>query len=180
MAFAGLALLAANLNGAVLARDQAPAPPQQVDGPEISTLIRTTLIALDQANVTGNYTVLRDLGASVLRAANTAADLAARFAAFRQKRISLAPAVLVDAVLDEKPKLSTDGVLRLVGHVPTKPQEIIFDLTFLYEGGDWRIAQISVATRVPAATDAGSAKPGASSGPLPSAQVPTPRLPPTQ
>ncbi len=29
----------------------------------VATLVRTTLVALDQANVTGNYTVFRDLAA---------------------------------------------------------------------------------------------------------------------
>ena len=51
-----------------------PAPQQtetQAQGPRLTVptddvlliLIRATLIALNQANVTGNYTVLRDLGA---------------------------------------------------------------------------------------------------------------------
>ena len=177
----GAMLLALGLAvGAAMAQAAPPgAPPQQVDGPESSTLIRSTLIALHQANVTGNYTVLRDLGASVMQSANTAADLAARFADFRQKQISLAPAVLFDAILDDKPKLSTDGALRLVGHFPTKPQEIVFDLTFLYERGVWRVAQLSVGTRVPTAEPAAAAKPplpkpGSSSNLVP-AQVPVPR-----
>ena len=99
-------------------------------------LIRTTMIALHQANVTGNYTVLRDLGASILQSANTAADLAVLFAPiFARTAFSLAPTVLFDAILDQKPALTTNGVLKLVGHFPTKPQEVIFDLTFAYEAG---------------------------------------------
>lgn len=136
---------------------QAGGPPQQVDGPTISTLIRTTIVALHQANVTGNYTVLRDLGASELHIANTAADLSAQFADFRQKRINLASTVLFDPVLDQKPQLSPDGMLRLVGHFPTRPQEAVFDLTFLFEAGAWRIAQIKVATRLPQSAATGTA-----------------------
>ncbi len=112
-----------------------------VSGPEMSILIRTTLIALHDANVTGNYTVLRDLGATTLQAANTAADLAAQFADFRKKQIGLAPTVLYDPVLDQKPALSTDGQLRLIGHFPINP-EVDFDLTYLYQAGAWRIALI--------------------------------------
>lgn len=136
---------------------QAGGPPQQVDGATISTLIRTSIVALHQANITGNYTVLRDLGASALQVANTAADLSAQFTEFRQKRISLASAVLFDPVLDQKPQLSLDGVLRLVGHFATKPQEVVFDLTFLFEAGAWRIAQIKVATRLPQSAATGTA-----------------------
>lgn len=127
-------------------------------------LIRTTMIALHQANLTGNYTVLRDLGAEILRASNSAADLAARFAPFRESRFNLAPSVLFDADLDEKPSLSTNGELRLIGHFPTKPQEVIFDFTYLYEGGAWRIALIQVGSRFPEVAAANPAPAGNAPG----------------
>ncbi len=60
----------------------------------------------------------------------------------------LAPTVLVDAILDQKPALSTNGVLHLIGHFPTTPQEVVFDMTFAYEAGTWRIAVLSVGTRL--------------------------------
>lgn len=156
---------------AALAKDAAPppaAPPQDVSGAEMSMLIRTTMVALHQANLTGNYTVLRDLGAGVLRASNSAADLAVRFAEFRQRGFNLAPTVLFDAVLDEKPKLTTDGQLQLVGHFPTKPQEVIFDLTFRYEVGAWRIALLQVGSRM-AVASADAAKPAEAGVPKPKA-----------
>jgi len=170
-----------------------PAPPQDVSGPEMSMLVRTTMIALHQANLTGNYTVLRDLGAGVLRASNSAADLAVRFAEFRKRAFNLAPTVLFDAVLDEKPKLTTDGQLQLVGHFPTKPQEVIFDLTFRYEVGAWRIALLQVGSRMAVASaDAAKPKPvakpkatetAAKPKPDPNAAMdlvpPTPRVRPT-
>ncbi len=163
--------------GADLASAAQPAPPpppespQKVDGATISTLIRGTIIALHDANVTGNYTVLRDLGANELQVANTAADLAARFADFRQKRINLAPAVIFDPVLDQKPQLSTNGTLRLVGHFPTSPQQVIFDLTFRFEAGAWRIAQISVGIRPAPAPAAANPAPPAADAPKASPQV---------
>jgi hypothetical protein len=147
-----------------------PAPPKEVLGPEISMLIRTTMIALHQANVTGNYTVLRDLGADILQKSNSAADLAVLFAEFRKKQFNLAPTVLFDAILDEKPALSTDGQLKLVGHFPTKPQEVLFDLTFRYELGVWRIALISVGSRM-AVAESDAAKPK----PKPAAAKPKPK-----
>jgi len=107
----------------------------------------------------------------VLQVNNTAADLAAQFAEFRKQRINLAPTVLFDPVLDQKPELSTDGVLHLVGHVPTKPQEVVFDLTFGYEAGAWRLAVIKVGTRM--ASDAATTT-GTDAAPSP-APVPTPR-----
>ncbi len=155
-----------------------PPPPQDVSGPEMSMLIRGTVIALHQANVTGNYTVLRDLGSSILRASNSAADLAAQFTEFRQRGFNLAPTVLYDAVLDQKPKLTTDGVLQLIGHFPTKPQEVIFDFTYRYELGAWRIAVMRVGSRmaVASADTAAPPAPDAKSQSKPTAAAkPTPR-----
>ena len=73
-------------------KQQAPTPKQQPQAPKpaqidrngVLILIRTALLALDQANKTGNYTVLRDLGSPDFQV-NTAARLAGfRPAASRQ------------------------------------------------------------------------------------------------
>jgi hypothetical protein len=138
----------------------------------MSVLIRSAIIALDQANATGNYTVLRDLGASPMQSANTAADLANLFANYRKQNFSLAEAVLFDPALDSKPQLSTDGALHLVGHFPTKPQEIMFDMTFFFERGRWRIANMQVGSR---AAQGNSNAPTASSA----SPIPLPRLRPS-
>jgi hypothetical protein len=157
----------------------APATPQDVSGPEMSMLIRGTMVALHQANVTGNYTVLRDLGANSLRQSNSAADLAVLFSEFRQQRFNLGPIVLYDAVLDQKPKLTIDGFLQLIGHFPTKPQEVLFDMTFHFEGGGWRIAVLKVGSRMAVASADDGAKPAASNKtqPKPAAGKPAPKPP---
>ena len=49
--------------------------PAQIDRNGVMILIRESLLALDQANKTGNYTVLRDLGSPEFQA-NSAAQLA--------------------------------------------------------------------------------------------------------
>lgn len=146
------------------AQVQKPSPPKapkDVSGPEMSMLIRGTIVALHQANVTGNYTVLRDLGASSLRQTNSPADLAVLFAEFRERRFNLAPAVLFDAVLDQKPKLTPNGLLQVIGHFPTKPQEVLFDMTFLYEAGAWRLALLRVGSRMAVASNDPQPKPAA-------------------
>src|SRR4051812_18904799 len=61
-------------------QQQAPAEqPIEIDRNGVLILIRSTLLALDHANRTGNYTVLRDLGAPGFYTANTAARLAEIF-----------------------------------------------------------------------------------------------------
>jgi hypothetical protein len=123
------------------------ASPQKVSGAEISMLVRTTIVALHQANLTANYSVLRDLGDRQFQAIYSQAVLADMFRGFRERAINLAPAVLFDANLDGQPRLTEDGLLRVVGHFATAPQQIVFDLTFRSEAGVWRIDANNAGTR---------------------------------
>ena len=58
-------------------------------------LIRSTLLALNDANHTGNYTVLRDLAAPDFQVKNTAADLALIFSDLRRRNFDLYGAALL-------------------------------------------------------------------------------------
>src|SRR5882724_9070208 len=70
-------------------QQQPPAPkPAQIDRNGVLILIRSTLLALDQANKTGNYTVLRDLGSPDFQA-NSAAQLAEIFVQQRRDNVDL-------------------------------------------------------------------------------------------
>jgi hypothetical protein len=48
-------------------------------------LVRSTLLTLNDANLSGNYSVLRDLAAPDFQARNTAADLAQTFSDLRRR-----------------------------------------------------------------------------------------------
>jgi hypothetical protein len=60
----------------------------QIDRNGVLILIRSSLLAVDQADKTGNYTVLRDLGAPGFQASNTAARLREIFATRSTSRAS--------------------------------------------------------------------------------------------
>src|SRR2546429_4997849 len=72
----------------VAERQSQPPKPAQIDRNGVLILIRSALLALDQANKTGNYTVLRDLGSPDFQA-NSAARLAEIFAQQRRDNIDL-------------------------------------------------------------------------------------------
>ncbi|MGE0241792.1 MAG: hypothetical protein AB7F09_16905 [Parvibaculaceae bacterium] len=130
----------------------APKPsPQKVTGREISTLIRTTLVALHQANMTGNYTVLRDLGALSFQNINSSARLGLIFTKIRQAGLDLSPAVMVDAIMSKKPVIDGNGVLHLEGYVPAQPLNIVFKMAFRFEGGRWRVFSLGVGAELPKA-----------------------------
>jgi|GEM_PF-2271313 len=112
----------------------------------VDILAKNTLISVNQGNLTGNYTVLRDLSSPGFRERNSAADLAAIFENLRQQKIDLSPIVLIDPVLT-KPKLSEEGLLLLKGHFPSEPVRINFELMYLKsEAGGWMIHGVSINT----------------------------------
>src|SRR5215472_1139455 len=117
-----------------------------VDQNQALYLVRATLLTLNDANRSGNYTVLRDLAAPDFQAKNTAADLAQIFTDLRRRNFDLFAVTLLAPQFAIPPARDANGRLRLTGSFPTRPLQITFDLTFQTVGGEWRLFAISVAT----------------------------------
>lgn len=109
-------------------------------------LIRSTLLTLNDANRSGNYSVMRDLAAPGFHVRNTAADLALIFADLRRRGVDLFAVALMAPELAAAPSLDDKGMLRLTGHFPTQPLQIKFDLLFQNVDNQWRLLGISVQT----------------------------------
>ena len=107
-------------------------------------LIRATLIALNQANQTGNYTVLRDLAAPDFRNLNDASRLGAIFQVLREQAVDLTPLLRIPPEVSRAPTIDANGFLSLVGFFPTQPLRVNFDLSFQMSGNVWRPYGISV------------------------------------
>ena len=127
-------------------RSQAPAQapkPAQIDRNGVLVLIRSSLLALDQANKTGNYTVLRDLGAPAFQA-NTAARLAEIFAKLRADNLDLSGVAVIDPQLSLLPQIEGNGLMHMSGFFPSVPSQVNFDLAYAAVNGQWRLFGISV------------------------------------
>ncbi len=164
--------------------------PDVPDPYKLNMLIRTTLIALNQANRTGNYTVLRDLAAPAFARTNDAARLAEIFAKLRKRDLDLSPILFFQPKLQGPARFTDNGLLRLTGYFETKPEQISFDMLFQPASGDWLLfglavevapppaeEQPTVSTPEPAPDKRSSVEPGVKqdSAPLPlKAQVPAP------
>jgi hypothetical protein len=122
------------------------APDAQIpDGPTLNMLIRRTLLTLNDANLSGNYTVMRDLAAPGFQTANDAAKLTEIFANLRKRKIDLAPILFFDPKLVRQPEITQNGMLHLSGFLPTRPEQVNFDM--LFEKSDrWRLFGIAVNT----------------------------------
>lgn len=106
-------------------------------------LVRTTLLALDQANRTGNYSVLRALASPDFQLRNSSTDLAMIFSNLRANRVDLADAALL-APLWKHPSLRHAGLVRLRGVVATRPRETYFDMQFKLVSNMWRLFALTV------------------------------------
>lgn len=110
-------------------------------------LINSSLIALNQANATGNYTVLREMAAPGFQQANSAEKLAQVFKQLRSRNLDLAPVLLFQPKLYQRPVLNDRGMVRVTGYFPTTPERVNFDLIFQPVQGKWRLYGIAANTQ---------------------------------
>ncbi|WP_352837997.1 hypothetical protein [Mesorhizobium sp. M0830] len=107
-------------------------------------LVRGSLLALDHANKTGNYTVLRDLGAPGFQA-NNAAKLAEIFAGHRKDGIDLGGVAVLEPQLTLLPQIEPNGMLHMAGFFPSVPMQVNFELLFAPVDRQWKVFGMSVA-----------------------------------
>src|SRR5215813_2711910 len=146
--------------------------PAPIDRNGVLILIRETLLALDQANKTGNYTVLRDLGSPEFQV-NTAARLAEIFAKQRGDNIDLSGVAVIEPQLSLLPQVEANGMMHLAGFFPSVPTQVNFELAYAPVGGRWRLFALSVSMG-----QAAPAAPQAHSPAAPQAAAPAKANPP--
>ncbi len=107
------------------------------------SMIRSALVALDQANKTNNYAVMREFGGPELQKMS-AAELSDKFAGLRTARIDLSPVTIVTPQLSEPPAITAQSLLNLVGYFPTRPLQARFQIVFQPFEGRWRLYGLNV------------------------------------
>lgn len=132
---------------------KAPAAPKlAIPHPnQMRILIRSSMMALNHASLTGNFTVLRDLGAPGFQSANSAGRLAGLFQTLAKRNIDLGPTTVIEPKLAKQPEINPQGHLRLTGFFPTRPEQVNFDLAFEMVSGRWKLFGIAVSTAPAAA-----------------------------
>lgn len=146
---AGVVLMAATAVGQVPPAAPKSAPPARQavmpDAERIVVLIRTTLLTLNDALRTGNFTVLRDVAAPAFRDANSAARLGAVFGNLAQRGIDLSAVAILAPQLSQAPAIDPrTGMLHIKGTFPGQPVRIDFDLLYQLVEGRWRVFGLSV------------------------------------
>ena len=126
-------------------KPQAPQAPKpaDIDRNGVIILVRSAILALDQANKTGNYTVLRDLGAPGFQA-NSAARLGEIFAKHRADSLDLGGVAVLEPQLTLLPQIEPGGMLHMAGFFPSVPMQVNFELLYAPVDRQWKLFGISV------------------------------------
>lgn len=123
-------------------RTVAATPP--LTAAHVELLVRSVLMTLHDANSTGNYTVLRDLGINAFRA-RTAADLATVLGPLRLRNLDLTAAATAAMTIDQVTWGPESKSVTVSGHCRTRPEILAFKMSFETSGKAWQHAAIIVA-----------------------------------
>ena len=124
--------------------------PATPDSKHAASMVKVTLVTLNNAVLTKNFGVLWSQSASTLRRKYSKAGLRRAFAPFIKRGVDLAPALNLAPKWSAAPEVDAHGELRLVGWFQTRPRVVRFDLRYLRERGRWRLSMIDVDTTRPA------------------------------
>ena len=146
--FLSLSIVAAlSLSTPAIAQTTAvPAAAAVPDESAAATLLWSTMAAVDHANRTGNYSVLRDLGTPSFRAAHSTNSLAQTFAQMRSERVDLSRVLTLFPLYEFPPAIVDGGLLRMRGSFRMRPKSVDFDLLFRWNDG-WALQAIAVQPR---------------------------------
>jgi len=110
-------------------------------------LIWTTMIAIEQANESGNYSVLRDISSPSFQVANDPSRLTEIFAGIRSTNIDLSNTLLLAPSYRQPPGIDGKGMMHLNGAFGLRPTAVLFDLTFQWVANRWKLFGVSLGAR---------------------------------
>ena len=107
-------------------------------------LIKNYLIALNNANLTGNYTVLQERLAKPFREQFDAARLKKIFKSFHDKQVDFSIIAAKPPIPTSESKIDERGALLLRGYFDTEPTRVFYDLAFIPSEHKWKPVKLQV------------------------------------
>ena len=108
-------------------------------------LIKTTILTFNDANLTGNYTVLHAKLAKAFRDKITTDQLKKEFKVFADLGADMGLIASMSPVASGEAKINTArGSLELRGYFATQPSRLTYELHYLPSEGKWKPALIDV------------------------------------
>jgi hypothetical protein len=115
-------------------------------------LIKTSLLTLNDANVTGNYQVLHSKLAKVFRDDITPERLKQIFKGFAEKEVDWGIIATKPPVETAAAHIDKRGALILRGYFDTRPSRVTYELDFMPSEGEWKPVNLTVNVK-PVATN---------------------------
>jgi hypothetical protein len=107
-------------------------------------LVKSTLLTFNDANVTGNYTVLHAKLSKPFRDKFSPERLKEVFKVFHEKRIDFDLIAAKPPIASKPATVNDSGVLMLHGHFDTTPSRVHYELDFIMSDGEWKPIRINV------------------------------------
>lgn len=108
-------------------------------------MVKVALLTLNDANLTGNYSVLHAKMARPFRERFSAATLKQAFATFAGHHIDAIAGMPI--ISTEAPRIGDNGALLLRGHFETAPSQLSYALDYAVSEGEWKLIAIDVKVR---------------------------------
>jgi hypothetical protein len=145
-----LAVGAAMAAGAAIAQSQ-PLPTPLVE----EVMVKTTLLTLNDANLTGNYDVMHAKMAKAFREKFGSDTLEQAFRTFAGKHIDIIAAT--PPVTTQEARIDRNGALMLRGYFDTTPSRLNYALDYAISEGEWKLIAIDVKVKESSTSYAGTA-----------------------
>jgi len=117
-------------------------------------MVKTSLLTLNDANITGNYDVMQAKMAKAFRDRFGADTLKQAFKGFAGKHIDIIAAKPI--VTTSEAKISSGGALMLRGYFDTAPSRLSYELDYAISEGEWKLVAIDVRVKGATTSDAGA------------------------
>ena len=125
------------------AQDKIPSALQQ------EILIKASLLTLNDANVTGNYTVLHAKLGKQFRDRITPDKLKQAFKSFADQKVDWDLIAARTPVATSEAKIDNRGALILRGYFDTKPSRLTYELDFMISEREWKPVMLNVKLKSP-------------------------------
>jgi hypothetical protein len=110
-------------------------------------LVKSALLTLNDANITGNYTVLHAKMAAPSREQLSVDRLKQAFKGFADQKIFWGAVATMPPIATSETKIDARGALILRGYFDAKPNRLIYELDFLPSEGEWKPIKLNVSVK---------------------------------
>lgn len=108
-------------------------------------LVRSALMTFNDANMTGNYSVLLAKASKQFQSSFSTDKLSEGFKTFRDQNLNLEKMFMTADLLESKPaETDDDGVLHLVGSFKDDQTSLRYSLKFIQNNAVWKLLAIDI------------------------------------